>query len=149
MVNGEDDAYGKEAIDTLLKDMEDHRDNLVVIVAGYPDLMHKFLDSNPGLRSRFNRFFEFEDYDPEELLQILALTAAKEDYKISNDAINYCRDYFKNYYEHRDEHYAYGRDVRNYFEKAILAQANRLVLQNNCSDEDLMTLRKEDFMAVQ
>lgn len=145
LMNGEDDFFGKEAIDTLLKDMEDHRDNLVVIVAGYPNLMHKFLDSNPGLRSRFNRFFEFEDYTPDELLQILELTASKEGYKLSDDAITYSKKYFEDYYNNRDEHYANGRDVRNYFEKALMSQANRIVSLTNCTDDDLITLTVDDF----
>ena len=78
--------FGQEAVDTLLKAMEDNRDNLVVIVAGYTDLMEQFLDSNPGLRSRFNKFMKFEDYTAEQLLEIIKSMAAKQDYVLSEGA---------------------------------------------------------------
>ena len=86
-----DDDYGQEAIDTLLKLMEDYRDNLVVIVAGYPQLMEKFIASNPGLASRFNKYIEFHDYSREELLQIFEYTCTKNSYSLDADAAQILR----------------------------------------------------------
>ena len=76
--------FGQEAVDTLLKAMEDHRDDLIVIVAGYPDLMERFLSSNPGLRSRFNKFITFEDYTGDELMSIFESMCSKQEYKLDD-----------------------------------------------------------------
>ena len=141
---GEND-YGLEAVDTLLKGMEDNREDFVVIVAGYPDLMEKFLDSNPGLRSRFNKFIEFADYNPEELVDILKNMCLKSGYKISNERAEYIYKYFEERYITRDENFANGRDVRNFFEMAMINQANRLAANINISDDELEKLTLSDF----
>ncbi len=116
--------FGQEAVDTILKAMEDHRDDLIVVVAGYPDLMKEFIASNPGLRSRFNQYIEFEDYNPEELLEIFLLKS--RNYVLADGCLSYLNDYFNQLYENRGADYANGRDVRNFYEKAVKAQANRL-----------------------
>ncbi len=118
--------FGQEAVDTLLKGMEDHRDDLIVIVAGYPDLMDKFLDSNPGMRSRFNKYIHFDDYSPEELQDIFVKLCKKDGYKLSRSAKRYAEDYFYDVYEKRDEQFGNAREVRNFFERALGNQANRL-----------------------
>ena len=136
--------FGQEAVDTLLKAMEDHRDDLVVIVAGYTELMEKFLQSNPGLRSRFNTFIFFEDYDPDELLKIYESMCAKNRYEITEDAKALLSQYFVDRCAHKPENFANARDARNLFEKTITQQANRLVGYDKVTDEQLVTLTKED-----
>ena len=119
--------FGQEAVDTLLKGMEDHRDDLVVIVAGYTELMEEFLDSNPGLRSRFNKFINFEDYTAEEEVEILINNCKKQEYMLSRDALEEARRFFTERVANKPEGYANARDVRNYLEKAISNQATRIV----------------------
>ena len=122
---GESD-FGQEAVDTILKAMEDHRDDFIVIVAGYPDLMKEFISSNPGLKSRFNQYINFEDYTPEQLRDIFRLNCKSQNLVLSDDCEDYLLQYFTDMYDHRDADYANGRDVRNYFEKVIRTRANRL-----------------------
>ena len=110
--------YGQEAVDTLLKAMEDNRDDLIVIVAGYPAPMEEFLNSNPGLKSRFNKYLYFEDYTPDELIGILKLNAKKADLVLSEEAEKFAKEFFTKRCENRPANYANGRDVRNFFEKA-------------------------------
>ena len=136
--------FGQEAIDTLLKAMEDHRDEFIVVVAGYTDLMQKFLDSNPGLRSRFNKFINFPDYTVDELTQIFSFTAAKNGYKADNDALTWVKEYYHAKTARREANFANARDVRNLFEKAVTAQANRLADKKDASREDLETLTFAD-----
>ncbi len=138
--------YGKEAIDTILKAMEDNRDDLIVIVAGYPELMDRFLHSNPGLESRFNKFIYFEDYNGEELYNIFWLMCDEANLTIDGPGDEYIRQYFNNMYEHKPANFANGRAVRNFFEEVITAQANRLAPQENITDEELNTLTYEDFL---
>ena len=90
--------FGQEAVDTLLKALEDHRDDLIVIVAGYTEPMECFLDSNPGLRSRFNKFLSFEDYLPHELVEIFKSMCRKEGYLLEDDCDLFLSDYFNNIY---------------------------------------------------
>lgn len=146
---GEND-YGLEAVDTLLKGMEDHRDNLVVIVAGYPDLMNEFLNSNPGLRSRFNKFINFADYKPEELVDIFENMCSKSGYKASDECIRFVQKYFEKRYMTRNVNFANGRDVRNFFEMAMVNQANRLSFDMDISNEELeeFTLADVENIAV-
>lgn len=144
---GEND-YGIEAVDTLLKGMEDHRDDLIVIVAGYPDLMNEFLNSNPGLRSRFNKFINFVDYDPQELLNIFKNLCESSGYTVSVECLECVKKYFEKRYTERDKSFANGRDVRNYFEIAMVNQANRLAMENDISNEALSKLELEDVQNI-
>ena len=144
---GEND-YGLEAVDTLLKGMEDHRDNLVVIVAGYPDLMNEFLNSNPGLRSRFNKFINFADYKPEELVDIFENMCKKSGYRTTRECMGYLQKYFEKLYLTRNENFANGRDVRNFFELAMVNQANRLSDETDISNEELEELTLADVENV-
>ena len=139
--------FGQEAVDTLLKAMEDHREDLIVIVAGYPDLMEEFLSSNPGLRSRFNKYIFFEDYKPEEMLSIFESMCNANEYLLSDEAKQYAAEFFKERIAKQLPDFANGRDVRNYLEKAIANQASRIVqLQKERPIDDLTlkTLEKED-----
>lgn len=138
--------YGQEAIDMILKAMEDYRDDLVVIVAGYPDLMERFVNSNPGLKSRFNKYIYFEDYTPEELLEIFDSMCKKAGLIATETARDLVLKHFEKEYANRDETFANGREVRNFFEKAVVNQANRLALELNTDDEDVSTLTDEDVM---
>ncbi|MCR4752140.1 MAG: AAA family ATPase [Eubacterium sp.] len=136
--------FGSEAVDTLLKAMEDHRDDLIVICAGYTDLMAEFLDSNPGLRSRFNKIIVFEDYTAEEQMAILRSMCKKQDYTLSKEAAAAAEAFFKERCENKPASFANGRDVRNYLEKAITNQAGRIVaLQNKKKVSKAMLTRIE------
>ena len=144
-LNGKsENDFGQEAIDTLLKAMEDHRDDLVVIVAGYTDLMDKFIHSNPGLESRFNRFLLFEDYSQDELMAIFKMRCGKG-YTLSPEAEPLVRDYIAE--ESADgDGFGNARGVRNIFEHILVAQNNRLAKMESVTREDLMTLLPEDVM---
>ena len=145
LTNDDNDSYGREAVETILKAMEDHRKELVVIVAGYTGLMHDFIKSNPGLSSRFSKYFEFPDYTGEELIEIYKLNVKKNGYLLAEDAEAEMKGHFDALYLLRDEHFGNGRTARNLFEKAINAQANRLAeMTGDLSDEDLQTITLED-----
>lgn len=146
LVSKSDNDYGAEAIDTLLKAMEDHRDDLIVIVAGYPALMDNFLNSNPGLESRFNKFIYFDDYDSEELYKIFMLMCDDASLVLDEAGDDYLRQYLEKTYETRSKNFANGRFVRNFFEEVLTAQANRLAKKENLTDEELNTLTHEDFL---
>ena len=137
--------YGQEAIDTILKAMEDMRNDFIVIVAGYPDLMKKFLKSNPGLESRFNTFIDFEDYLPDDLFKIFMGMCEKNNYMIKDDISSKLMIYFNDLYENRTDSYANARTVRNFFENSIKKQANRVAKLSNPSLTDLQTLLSEDL----
>ena len=141
---GEND-FGREAIETLLKAMEDHREDLVVIVAGYDEPMEQFLSSNPGLESRFNKYFHFPDYTGEELLAIFKMRCEKNSYTLSPEAETAAKELFTRLYEERDDNFGNGREVRNRFEDMIVRQANRVAAMESPSREDLMTVLPEDF----
>lgn len=140
--------YGMEAVDTLLKGMEDHRDDLIVIVAGYPDLMNEFLNSNPGLRSRFNKFINFEDYKPTELVLIFNSMCKKNGYQVTDECLEYVTRFFEKRYMTRNANFANGRDVRNFFEMAIVNQANRLSVNDEISDKDLSEISVDDVLDI-
>ncbi len=147
-VNRSETDYGFEAVDTLLKYMEDNRDDLIVIVAGYPSPMEEFLNSNPGLKSRFNKYLVFDDYTPDELIAILKMHARKSDMFLSETAEKYVKEFFTKRVEFKPENYANARDVRNFFEKAIVNQANRLAAFDNINDDQLSTLELEDLNTI-
>jgi len=144
-LTGQGEDYGHEAIETLLKLMEDHRDDLIVIVAGYSDKMDLFLSSNPGLRSRFNKFFRFEDYNPIQLLSIFQLFAQRDGYQLTPQAAAQLEKIFRTAYEERDETFGNARLVRNVFEKTISNQANRIVAVNRISPDTLSTIDVADL----
>lgn len=149
LANGENgNDYGKEAIDTLLKGMEDHREDLIVIVAGYPALMERFLNSNPGLRSRFNQFIHFEDYSPDELTAIFEKLCQSNGYHLAKDAHHYAVKYFEKRWQARDETFANAREVRNFFERVTTYQANRVASAGQMSDQALSELLLRDLEAV-
>ncbi|MDE5758888.1 MAG: AAA family ATPase, partial [Allobaculum sp.] len=137
--------FGHEAVDTLLVEMENHRDDLAVIVAGYPEPMKEFLGSNPGLKSRFNKFIDFPDYVPDELMTIFESMVSKNGYRLSNQAKEKAQAIFQTLYDQRDENFANGRTVRNFFEKVMIHQANRLATLDDLSDEQLETLEEGDL----
>ena len=141
---GEND-FGQEAVDTLLKAMEDHRDDLIVIVAGYPDLMKEFLSSNPGLRSRFNKFIHFEDYNGAELMAIFESMCQKQDYRLDAAAKEYAVSYWNDRATNHDENFANAREVRNFMEKAISRQATRIIAMKDISVTALETLTIDDL----
>lgn len=138
--------YGREAIEVLLKGMEDHRKDLVVIVAGYPAPMERFLHSNPGLESRFNKSLLFEDYSPQQLLDIFRSLCAKNGYTLSPAAQETAAALFQTLWEGRDEHFGNAREVRNRFEDAVARQADRVALLPNPQREDLMALLPKDIL---
>lgn len=143
-----DKDFGQEAIDTILKAMEDHRDDFVVIVAGYASLMPRFIDSNPGLKSRFNKYLEFSDYDGEQLYEIFAGRVHRNDYKLNEAADTAIREILRELYEDRDENFGNGRDVRNLFEKIVSNQANRIAKIETPTDEDILTITEEDLSDI-
>lgn len=144
---GSDNDFGQEAIDTLLKAMEDHRDDLVVIVAGYDGLMERFIHSNPGLESRFNRYLHFEDYTLDEMLEIFEMQCKKGCYELDEAAKQAVRAYIEA--ENRGG-IAFGnaRGVRNIFEKVLVRQNNRLAELQDVTREDLMKITEADVKAA-
>ena len=137
--------YGQEAISTLLKRMEDYRDRLVVIIAGYKDEMQRFIDSNPGLQSRFNRYIDFPDYSGGELADIFKMYMKKNQYTLAPDAEEYLKEQFDYAVAHKDRNFGNARFARNVFEKSIQQQANRLEGQKNLSKSQLTELTVEDL----
>ena len=137
--------FGQEAIDTLLKLMEDNRDNLIVVVAGYTDKMNAFLSSNPGLRSRFNKYLSFEDYSPVQLVEIFDLFCEKAGYRICQPTRDNLLRLFSVLYETRDEAFGNARLARNLFEMTISNQANRLVSLTDITEEGLSTITEADI----
>ena len=135
--------FGFEAVDTILKAMEDNRDDLVVIVAGYTELMEEFVDSNPGLRSRFNKYLDFADYTAEEMRGIFALQCKKSQYTLDDDAEALLTEYFAAVSEAAGE-FGNARGVRNTFEKVLTAQANRIAHEKDITRETLMRITKAD-----
>lgn len=139
------DDFGNEAVSTLLKRMEDDRENLVVIIAGYPEEMHRFLDANPGLRSRFSRYIHFPDYNPDEMMEIFQYNCRKLEYELPEMSLNKLHHIFINAYANKDKHFGNGRFVRNLFEKAIENQANRIASAPDITREMLLTIEEQDL----
>lgn len=137
--------FGREAIEVLLKGMEDHRDDLIVIVAGYTDLMADFIHANPGLESRFNKYFHFEDYDGKQLAEIFRAMCKKNGYALDGETDKAAAEAFQVMYDRRDENFGNARDVRNVFEGAVARQANRVAAMESPKMEDLMALTIADL----
>lgn len=140
--------FGQEAIDTILKIMEDNRGKLVVIAAGYTTEMNEFINSNPGLKSRFNRFIEFPDYSPEELIQIFEKICKESKIILKDSARSAAYDILKNHFLNKDETFGNARVARNLFQDSVANQANRLIFLDNITESDLQTLEKEDISPV-
>ena len=146
-LNGKsENDFGQEAIDTILKAMEDHRDDLVVIVAGYTELMDRFIHSNPGLESRFNRFLMFEDYTPEQMVAIFKIQCKKGCYVLAQGTEELVRDFIAE--ESADDSFGNARGVRNLFEHILVAQNNRLAKMENVTRDDLMQILPDDVLSA-
>ena len=145
LAQGGDNDYGREAIATLLKRMEDDRDRLVVVLAGYPGEIEYFIDSNPGLRSRFNRYVRFEDYTEGELYQIFVQQARNFDYRLSPDAETALHELLVRALDRRTKDFGNARYVRNLFEKVIENQAVRLSHCSHIDAPDLALITARDF----
>ena len=144
-LNKEGADYGQEAIDTILKAMEDNRKDLVVIVAGYTELMKKFVESNPGLKSRFNKYIEFPDYTADELISIFELNMRKYNYTYSYEAKLAIEKMIRDREAHKGENFANARDVRNLFESIITNQATRVAEMKDPSENDITTIMTPDL----
>ena len=137
--------FGQEAVEVILKNMEDHRDDLIVIVAGYTDLMGDFIHSNPGLESRFNKYFYFNDYDGDEMFSIFWSMCQKNGYALDREAEKYAAAFLQEMYENRDENFGNARDVRNFFERSVAIQADRVAAMEDVTKEALMALEVADL----
>ena len=137
--------FGHEAIETILKAMEDNRDDLVVIVAGYEELMEKFISSNPGLESRFNRYFVFEDYTGEQLYKIFSSMCSKNQYEMDEEAEKFARSFFTDLYDMRDENFGNARHVRNVFENMVSVHSDRIAALKQPTKDDLIKVVKQDI----
>lgn len=144
--NNDNKDFGHEAIDVLLKRMEDYRDRLVVVVAGYPDEMQKFIQSNPGLKSRFTKYFNFDHYNPDELFEMFNKFCSDSNFKVSTNAQEKTKILLKNNWEKRDKFFGNGRLVRNIFEKTLEHQANRIASIVPLTDEVLTTIEEDDVI---
>lgn len=145
LVQGGGNDYGQEAISTLLKRMEDDRNRLIVVLAGYSEDMKRFIDSNPGLQSRFNRYVHFSDYSADELKQIFMLNVEKNQYLLESEGEELLTKILNFAIEHKDKNFGNGRYVRNLFEKTIQNQAIRLSCQPNITSEELSKLKAKDL----
>lgn len=139
--------YGQEAVDTLLKAMEDNREDLIVIVAGYTELMEEFVHSNPGLESRFNRFLDFPDYTVQEMMGIFDMRCQKSGYRLAEDARTLLQSLLA-LYSLDVKGFGNARGVRNLFERAVSAQADRLAKQTELTRDELMLLTSDDIRAA-
>ena len=145
LANGSSNDFGQEAIDTLLKEMEDRRDQFVVVVAGYDSLMQNFIESNPGLKSRFKNYLRFTDYTGEQLMEIFLGLCEKNQYSLSQGAQRMLAKYFDDLYEHRDNNFGNGRDVRNLFETIVTKQSVRVAGLSNPDNHTITEIREEDL----
>lgn len=140
----DEDEYGKAVINTLLKFMEDNRDDTLIIVAGYTDEIRKFIKSNPGLESRFNTYLDFPNYSTSELISILQLTITENDYSITSEELNKISIEIDKI-DKNDKSFSNARYIRNLFEKAIKVQSSRIIQIENPTKDDLMNLTFDDF----
>lgn len=137
--------FGQEAVDTVLKAMEDNRENFVVIVAGYPEPMEQFLESNPGLKSRFSKSIIFEDYSKEELLSIFKVFCKPYKMILSDEAETVLVTFLEWLEHNKPENFANGREMRNLFETSLSNQANRLATKADITNEELNTIETVDL----
>lgn len=144
-----EDDYGPEAVETILKSMEDNRDNLVVIVAGYTAQMKDFIQSNPGLQSRFSRTIEFSDYSKSEMLEIYQGMIGEAGYRLGDGTLPLLTDLMADLVENRDSSFANARDARKLFQRTVEAQAGRISFQNDISESDLITITKDDLPSAE
>ena len=145
--NDNTDSYVRECLTELTKALEDSRDDLIVIVAGYTEPMNHFFESNPGLRSRFNYFINFENYSSTELIDILETLARKDDYQLSDELKERLSSYFTDELETKVENFSNGRFIRNLYEDLIMNQAVRLNNNKQYSSQELSLLKLEDFIS--
>ena len=143
--NEQSDSYGRECITELTKALEDYRNDLVVIVAGYSEPMKNFFSSNPGLKSRFNTFIEFEDYNTKELLEILISMFKNNDYDLTEKAKVKLNDFFETELQNKKENFSNGRMVRNIYDDLVMNHARRIVSIKNITKEDLLLITDLDF----
>lgn len=144
--NDHSDSYGRECLTELTKALEDYREDLVVIVAGYTEPMNKFFESNPGLKSRFNTFIEFHDYSSSELDEILYSMCKNNDYLLDDKAKEKIHVYFEQQTASKDENFANGRLVRNLYDDLVMNHARRVINLANPESVDLSTIKMDDFM---
>ena len=147
--NDHSDSYGRECLTELTKALEDCRDDLVVIVAGYTEPMRKFFESNPGLQSRFNTFIVFEDYTENQLMDILLGMCREGDYELDSEAKDEITKFLNKAVEEKDDNFSNGRFVRNLYEKLIMNQARRVADIQNPSRKILMSITVQDFLSLE
>lgn len=143
--NDNSDSYGKECLTELTKALEDYREDLVVIVAGYTEPMENFFKSNPGLKSRFNTFIEFADYGSEELSKILISMCEHNDYILDTQAKEKIHEYFVQQTAAKDKNFVNGRLVRNLYDDLVMNHAKRVIKLSKPTHEELSTIKSEDF----
>lgn len=146
LIHDKQDAFGKEAIDSLLKAMEDLRDDLVVIVAGYTELMEEFLLANPGFKSRFNHFVQFDNFSTNELYDIFAMLCKNNDYQYEDVFAHHMKEQLHQIPVKSIPNFSNGRYIRNLFEKLVTIQSNRLIQQKDISREELMEFTEQDIL---
>lgn len=146
--NEHSDSYGRECLTEITKALEDYRDDLVVIVAGYTEPMEKFFESNPGLKSRFNTFIEFDDYNVDELLDILMLICNDNNYELDCDLKNVIKEFLNNKINNKDVNFSNARMVRNIYDKLVMSHAKRVIKINNITSEELKLIKEEDFSII-
>lgn len=143
--NSSSDSYGRECLTELTKALEDYRDDLVVIVAGYKNPMKQFFESNPGLKSRFNTFIEFDDYDAQQLTEIFENMCCHADYNVSEELKLKVEDYFSEQVNNKSDDFSNGRLARNIYDNLILNHAKRVITYKLPTKEDLSLLKLEDW----
>jgi len=143
--NDHSDSYGRECLTELTKALEDYRADLVVIVAGYTEPMNKFLESNPGLKSRFNTFIEFDDYNADELKNMFVKMCENDDYALHENAKNRIKEILIDLVAKKDRNFANGRLVRNLYDKAVMNHAKRVVEIHEPSGQQLSTITNDDL----
>ena len=146
--NDHSDSYGRECLTELTKALEDYREDLVVIVAGYTEPMKQFFESNPGLKSRFNTFIEFDDYKVSELIDILKSISKAEDYVISERVLSFLSCQLTQVINCKDNSFANGRYIRNIFETMIMNHSRRVVKIESPSTDDLKMIKIEDVPEI-